>query len=81
MPAGLGHYLGEIADRTNYCRFLHWGLYLDQLGGESVQAFCCIDTSGSIDDDQMLDFLAELSGILASYPMLDCRLWYADADC
>lgn len=62
-------------------RFLHRGLYLDQLEGESVQVFCCIDTSGSIDDDQMLAFLAELSGILASYPMLDCRLWYADAVC
>lgn len=62
-------------------RFLHRGLYLDHLEGESVQVFVCIDTSGSIDDDQMSLFIGEVSGILSSYPMLDCRLWYADADC
>jgi predicted metal-dependent peptidase len=62
-------------------RFLHRGLYLDHLEGEGVQVFCCIDTSGSIDDDQMSLFLGELSGILSAYPMLDCQLWYADAEC
>jgi predicted metal-dependent peptidase len=62
-------------------RFLHHGLYLDHLEGESVQLFVCIDTSGSIDDQQMSLFIGEVSGILSSYPMLDCRLWYADADC
>ena len=62
-------------------RFLHRGLYLDHLEGESVQVFVCIDTSGSIDDGQMSLFIGEVSGILSSYPMLDCRLWYADADC
>jgi predicted metal-dependent peptidase len=62
-------------------RFLHRGLYLDHLEGEGVQVFCCIDSSGSIDDDQMSLFLGELSGILSAYPMLDCQLWYADAAC
>lgn len=62
-------------------RFLHRGLYLDHLEGESVQVFVCIDTSGSIDDEQMSLFIGEVNGILSSYPMLDCRLWYADADC
>ena len=62
-------------------RFLHRGLYLDHLEGESVQVFVCIDTSGSIDDEQMSLFIGEVSGILSSYPMLDCQLWYADADC
>jgi predicted metal-dependent peptidase len=62
-------------------RFLHRGLYLDHLEGEGVQVFVCIDTSGSIDDEQMALFIGEVSGILSSYPMLDCKLWYADADC
>ncbi|MCP9784078.1 hypothetical protein KBY83_12260 [Cyanobium sp. WKJ7-Wakatipu] len=62
-------------------RFLHRGLYLDHLEGESVQVFVCIDTSGSIDDEQMSLFIGEVNGILSSYPMLDCRLWYADAEC
>lgn len=62
-------------------RFLHQGLYLDHLEGEGVQVFCCIDTSGSIDDEQLELFLGELAGILSSYPMLDCKLWYADQEC
>jgi predicted metal-dependent peptidase len=62
-------------------RFLHRGLYLDHLEGEGVQVFCCIDTSGSIDEDQMSQFIGELTGILSSYPMLECKLWFADADC
>lgn len=62
-------------------RFLHRGLYLDHLEGEGVQVFCCIDTSGSIDEDQMSQFMGELTGILSSYPMLECKLWFADADC
>jgi predicted metal-dependent peptidase len=62
-------------------RFLHCGLYLDHLEGESVQVFVCIDSSGSISEEQMSLFIGEVSGILSSYPMLDCRLWYADADC
>lgn len=62
-------------------RFLHRGLYLDHLEGESVQVFVCIDTSGSIYDEHLSLFIGEVSGILSSYPMLDCRLWYADADC
>jgi predicted metal-dependent peptidase len=62
-------------------RFLHRGLYLDHLEGEGVQVFCCIDTSGSIDEEQMSLFLGEVTGILSAYPMLDCQLWYADAEC
>lgn len=62
-------------------RFLHQGLYLDHLEGEGVQVFCCIDTSGSIDDEQISLFLGELTGILSAYPMLNCQLWYADAEC
>ncbi|MBE9176766.1 hypothetical protein IQ225_18220 [Synechocystis salina LEGE 06155] len=62
-------------------RFIHQGLYLDYLTGESVEIFCCIDTSGSIDDRQMSIFLGEVRGILGAYPQLQCWLWYADADC
>jgi len=62
-------------------RFIYQGLYIDHLEGESVQVFCCIDTSGSIDDELIRTFLGELTGILASYPMLECQLWYADAEC
>jgi predicted metal-dependent peptidase len=62
-------------------RFIHQGLYIDHLEGERVQVFCCIDTSGSVDDALISMFLGELRGILSSYPMLECQLWYADAEC
>jgi predicted metal-dependent peptidase len=62
-------------------RFIHQGLYLDHLEGESVEVYCCIDTSGSVGDEELSLFLAELRGILSAYPMLHCWLFYADATC
>ena len=62
-------------------RFIYSGLYLDELQGESVEVFCCIDTSASITQDELNTFIGELSGILKSYPNISCKLWYADDDC
>jgi len=62
-------------------RFIHQGIYLDHLEGESVEVYCCIDTSGSVGDEELNLFLAELCGILSAYPMLRCWLFYADAKC
>ena len=62
-------------------RFIHQGLYLDHLEGESVEVFCCIDTSGSVGQEELSLFLGELRGILSAYPMLGCWLWHADASC
>lgn len=62
-------------------RFIHQGIYLDYLEGESVEVFCCIDTSGSVAEEELSLFLGELRGILSAYPMLRCWLWYADANC
>ena len=39
-----------------------------------------VDTSGSIDHQQLRMFLSEVNGILNSYPHLECELYYADAD-
>jgi predicted metal-dependent peptidase len=70
---------------NDYCgfdrRFFYQGLYLDWLEGESVEVFCCIDTSGSVGEEALSMFIGELRGILSAYPMLRCQLWYADADC
>ena len=62
-------------------RFIHQGLYLDHLEGESVEVYCCIDTSGSVGEEELSLFIGELKGILSAYPMLRCWLWYADAAC
>ena len=61
-------------------RFIGRGLYLENLAGESVKVYVAVDTSGSIDNEQLSMFLAEIRGILNSYPHLECELYYADAD-
>lgn len=62
-------------------RFIHQGLYLDHMEGESVEVYCCIDTSGSVGEEELRLFMGELQGILSAYPMLRCWLYYADASC
>ena len=68
------------------CDFSGWdrrhigrGLYLEELEGETVRVFVCVDTSGSVDDGQMRGFLSEVAGVLRSYPHLEAELWFADA--
>ena len=59
-------------------RFIGSGLYLEDLRGDSLKARVCIDTSGSIDQDTLAQFLAELKAIVAAYPHIDLQLYYAD---
>jgi predicted metal-dependent peptidase len=60
-------------------RFIYSGMYLESLGGESLKAYVAIDTSGSIDQEILQQFIAELQGILVSYPHIRLKLYYADA--
>lgn len=61
-------------------RFIGRGLYLESLVGESVQVYVAVDTSGSIDNQQLQMFLSEVQGILSAYPHLQCDLYYVDAE-
>ncbi len=61
-------------------RFVHRGEYLDALCGESLTVGVCIDTSGSVDLQMLRDFMAELQGILRSYPHIRVKLYFADHD-
>lgn len=61
-------------------RLIGRGLYLETLQGESVKVYVAVDTSGSIDNQQLKMFLSEVQGILNSYPHLECELYYADAE-
>ena len=61
-------------------RFIHNEIYIEELKGETVFIFCCIDTSGSVSTEELEKFLSELSGIVNSYPNLVCKLWYADTE-
>lgn len=60
-------------------RFVGRGLYLDALEVETVNIAICVDTSASIDDNELSQFLSEIQGILSSYPHISCVLYFADA--
>lgn len=55
------------------------GWYLENLEGESLKVYIGVDTSGSVDDAQVQQFLGEVQGILRAYPHLEAWLFYADA--
>jgi predicted metal-dependent peptidase len=59
-------------------RFIHRGMYLETLEGESLSVMICIDTSGSIYASLLEQFVAELKSILDSYPHVKANLYYAD---
>ena len=61
-------------------RFIHQGMYLDALEGESCKIHVCCDTSGSIGEDELGQFLSEIKGILSSYPGIQALLWFADCE-
>jgi predicted metal-dependent peptidase len=61
-------------------RFIGQGIYLDASVGEQLVVDVAIDTSGSVDAEQIGMFVAELRGIMRAYPHIDCRLYYADSD-
>ncbi len=61
-------------------RFLYRGLYLEGLLTEALEVSVCIDTSGSISEPLLDQFLGELKGILRSYPHVKCDLFFADAE-
>lgn len=78
--AYLWRYLTETpSDFTAFDRrFVGRGLYLETLGGESVNVLLCVDTSGSVDQQQLTLFLNEARAVLRSYPHMRCDLYFAD---
>ena len=66
-------------DFAGFDRRLVWsGLYLEQLEGETVCVDVCVDTSGSIDNTQLRNFLSEVKGIVNAYDRIEVRLYYAE---
>lgn len=61
-------------------RLLHQGLYLEELTGESLKVDVAIDTSGSIDEVELGQFLAEVVSIRRAYQHINVRLYYVDAE-
>jgi predicted metal-dependent peptidase len=60
-------------------RFMHRKLYLETLEIETLNAYVCIDTSGSVDGATLGLFLGELRSLVRAYPSVHARLFYADA--
>ena len=61
-------------------RYVGSGTYLETLSGESLNILLCIDTSGSVDQTQLQELVAEVTGILRTYRQLRCELYYADTE-
>ena len=79
------HYLWRYLVRTPIDfrdfdrRFVGKRVYLETLEDETVHVAVAVDTSGSINNQQIQVFLSEVQSILLAYPQLRCELYYADA--
>ena len=73
------HLIRTPVDFTAYDRrFIGEELYLDALDGESVRVAVCVDTSGSIGEDELGRFLNEIRAILSAYPATEVDLYCCD---
>ncbi len=61
-------------------RFLYRGLYLEGLMTEALEVSVCVDTSGSVSRDLIDQFVAEINGILKSYPHVKCDFFFCDCE-
>ncbi len=60
-------------------RFVYRGIYLDKLESESLDILLAIDTSGSIDEEELRQFCSELVAIQNTYHFINVVLYYVDA--
>lgn len=60
-------------------KYVHQGLYLPSITGESISVAVAVDTSGSVSDDELREFLSEIHGICSQYDDYTVYLWAADA--
>ncbi len=61
-------------------RFAYRGLYIDVLESETLNVAVAIDSSGSIDEDELAGFVSELQGIAHAYHFISIQLYFVDAD-
>ena len=70
------------ASRTDFegydRRFVHSGQYLDDLGGGKINLMVFMDTSGSVDEELLGEFIAELRFAVNALPQITGELWYFD---
>ena len=61
-------------------RQIYRGLYLETLESQSVKVIVAVDTSGSVESDDLNLFVAELQALLGAYPQLQAWLIYCDTE-
>jgi len=60
-------------------KYLYRGIYLPSLSSDLLKIVIAIDTSGSIDEELLSIFMAEVSSVMQSYPNYEIDLIMADA--
>jgi len=60
-------------------KYLYRGIYLPSLSSDLLRIVIGIDTSGSIDESLLKDFLGEINSIMQSYPNYEIDVITADA--
>lgn len=72
------------ASRTDFegfdRRMVHQGLYLDDLGGGRIHVVVFMDTSGSVDEELVSEFIAELRFAVNALPQISGELYYFDTE-
>lgn len=72
------------ASRTDFegydRRFIHTGEYLDDLGGGKIRVAVFMDTSGSVDEELLGEFIAELRFAVNALPQTTGEVWYFDTE-
>ncbi len=61
-------------------RMIHQGLYLDDLGGGKIKVALFLDTSGSVDEQLLSEFFAEVKFAVNALPNTEGEMWYFDTE-
>ena len=59
-------------------RFIHRNLYLDDLAGSNINIAVFVDTSGSVDEELLSEFVTELTSAISCVPNTTGHLYYFD---
>jgi predicted metal-dependent peptidase len=60
-------------------RFVHSGQYLDDLGGGKIRVMVFMDTSASVNEELLGEFIAEIRFAVGSLPQISGEMWCFDA--
>jgi predicted metal-dependent peptidase len=61
-------------------RMIYQGMYLDDLGGGKIKVALFMDTSGSVDEELLSEFFAEVKFAINAFPNTEGEMWYFDTE-